>query len=585
MRIRYVVVAVLMLLGGWSCSRDPNVVKQKYLESGNRYHESGKYREAVIMYRNALRKDMKFGEAYYRLGLTQLRMGQQHWLNAIRALRRAVDTLDYKPALRTETQVRLADTLLGFYLADSRRPANLRKELDGLVEKLLGQDPNSADGLRMEGYLLLHADKKPQEAIGKLRLAHGVKPFHPPVVLALCQALFSEGQATEAETLAQELIQKQEGFGPIYDLLFAHYMRSNRLDDAENILKAKAANNPKQAGPMLQLAAYYGGVRRQEDMQATLRKLTSNTKDFPNAFRLVGDFYLRLREFESAIRSYGEGIKANPKDAAELRLLIAQALLAQNKQADAMRELDQVLKEQPNHDTAKAMRASLMIDPAHPEQVRAAVTELQSLVSRMPRNAVLRFNLARALAARGELAQTRTQLQEAVKLDPSYLPPRLSLARLSMAQREFTQVLQATKEVLELDPRNLEARLLQAQALVGMGNPAQARKEVEESIKLHPTSLDAALHLGMISVQERKFKEAEDIFVKVHRANPGDPRTVLGLSEVYALQEQYDKGIQLLSAELAKQPERTDLSVSDHQKTDFFERRPGRSSRRTCGAA
>jgi tetratricopeptide (TPR) repeat protein len=413
----------------------------------------------------------------------------------------------------------------------------------------------------MEGYLLLHADKKPQEAIGKLRLAHGVKPFHPPVVLALCQALFSEGQATEAETLAQELIQKQEGFGPIYDLLFAHYMRSNRLDDAENILKAKAANNPKQAGPMLQLAAYYGGVRRQEDMQATLRKLTSNTKDFPNAFRLVGDFYLRLREFESAIRSYGEGIKANPKDAAELRLLIAQALLAQNKQADAMRELDQVLKEQPNHDTAKAMRASLMIDPAHPEQVRAAVTELQSLVSRMPRNAVLRFNLARALAARGELAQTRTQLQEAVKLDPSYLPPRLSLARLSMAQREFTQVLQATKEVLELDPRNLEARLLQAQALVGMGNPAQARKEVEESIKLHPTSLDAALHLGMISVQERKFKEAEDIFVKVHRANPGDPRTVLGLSEVYALQEQYDKGIQLLSAELAKQPERTDLSI------------------------
>jgi tetratricopeptide (TPR) repeat protein len=138
MRIRYVVVAVLMLLGGWSCSRDPNVVKQKYLESGNRYHESGKYREAVIMYRNALRKDMKFGEAYYRLGLTQLRMGQQHWLNAIRALRRAVDTLDYKPALRTEAQVRLADTLLGFYLADSRRPANLRKELDGLVEKLLG---------------------------------------------------------------------------------------------------------------------------------------------------------------------------------------------------------------------------------------------------------------------------------------------------------------------------------------------------------------------------------------------------------------------------------------------------------------
>jgi len=34
------------------CSRDPNVRKQKYFESGERYFEKGKYREAVIQYRN-----------------------------------------------------------------------------------------------------------------------------------------------------------------------------------------------------------------------------------------------------------------------------------------------------------------------------------------------------------------------------------------------------------------------------------------------------------------------------------------------------------------------------------------------------
>ena len=30
-----------------SCSRDPNVRKQKYLDSGKRYFEKAKYREAV----------------------------------------------------------------------------------------------------------------------------------------------------------------------------------------------------------------------------------------------------------------------------------------------------------------------------------------------------------------------------------------------------------------------------------------------------------------------------------------------------------------------------------------------------------
>ena len=44
-------VALGLLVG---CSRDPNVRKQKYLESGNRYFQQGKYREAAVQYQNAL---------------------------------------------------------------------------------------------------------------------------------------------------------------------------------------------------------------------------------------------------------------------------------------------------------------------------------------------------------------------------------------------------------------------------------------------------------------------------------------------------------------------------------------------------
>jgi hypothetical protein len=40
-----------------SCSRDPNVRKQKYLESGDRYYDKGKVREAAIQYSNALQID------------------------------------------------------------------------------------------------------------------------------------------------------------------------------------------------------------------------------------------------------------------------------------------------------------------------------------------------------------------------------------------------------------------------------------------------------------------------------------------------------------------------------------------------
>src|SRR5512140_2964550 len=72
-----------------SCSRDPKVQAQRYVENGNKFFEKGKFKEASIMYRRALQKDLKFGEAYYRLGLTEIQMTS--YGDAVRSLRRAVE--------------------------------------------------------------------------------------------------------------------------------------------------------------------------------------------------------------------------------------------------------------------------------------------------------------------------------------------------------------------------------------------------------------------------------------------------------------------------------------------------------------
>ncbi len=49
-RFWYAVVAVCLLGLLAGCSRDPNVRKQKYLESGQRYFDKGQYKEAAIQF-------------------------------------------------------------------------------------------------------------------------------------------------------------------------------------------------------------------------------------------------------------------------------------------------------------------------------------------------------------------------------------------------------------------------------------------------------------------------------------------------------------------------------------------------------
>src|SRR5690349_16768502 len=45
------------------CTRDPNVRKQKYYKSGVEYFQNGKYSEAGIELRNALKVDPHFADA------------------------------------------------------------------------------------------------------------------------------------------------------------------------------------------------------------------------------------------------------------------------------------------------------------------------------------------------------------------------------------------------------------------------------------------------------------------------------------------------------------------------------------------
>ena len=84
--ILMIALAASLLVG---CSRDPKVKRQKYLESGQRYFEAGKYQEASIQFSNAIEVDKGFADAHFRLGETLLKLGSPS--NAYAELRKTVE--------------------------------------------------------------------------------------------------------------------------------------------------------------------------------------------------------------------------------------------------------------------------------------------------------------------------------------------------------------------------------------------------------------------------------------------------------------------------------------------------------------
>jgi len=130
-------VAVRLLLVGFlvpalftACNRDPNVRKQKFLESGNRYRDQGKFREAAIQYANAVQVDPRFAEAHYQLGETYLRL--KDYQRAYGELSRTVDLNPNNYA----AQLEMANMLVA-----SRQLKDAQSHLDVLHEK----QPDSPD--------------------------------------------------------------------------------------------------------------------------------------------------------------------------------------------------------------------------------------------------------------------------------------------------------------------------------------------------------------------------------------------------------------------------------------------------------
>ena len=233
-----------------ACSRSA----RHYLDQCTRAAAAGKDNEAILNFEKALRKNSQSGQAYLQLGLVFKR--ESNLRKAYSALAQAVELLPDSDPDSNNARVALADVALTIYLADNTRPLAMYDQINSVATKLLAENPQSFDGLRLKGDLALlneHGD----QARDWLQKANQVKPMQSNVILPLVESLFGNNQPEEAEKLALQLIAVEKTNSAAYDALYLFYATHNQNADAEKILQLKVENNPGDARPRLQLAEHY----------------------------------------------------------------------------------------------------------------------------------------------------------------------------------------------------------------------------------------------------------------------------------------------------------------------------------------
>lgn len=576
------VVAAICLV---SCSRDPKVVRQRYLESGNKYFDRGKYKEASLMYRNALKKDQKFGPAYYRLALVELK--QDHVANAVAALRRAISLLpdnDKDPKLASDykdlvdAKIRLAEILL-FAAQGPNEEQNkqLRKEVEDTRDWLLKKDANSFEGTKLKAELELsdalalfrikkaqESKQKMEEAISDYRKALQVKPDDTATTLALAKTLALYGELKESEELYKRVVEKDKMALSAYTELYKLYIarsgnpaeRAEYQAKAEAILRRAIATHPTDYNLQTLLATHYFSVNNRAEMTKVLNNLKQHYKDYPEAYLRAGDFYFRIGDADQATKQYEEGIAVDKAHKLDYQKRIIEVLIRQGKTAQAYEKDLEILKEHPADPEARGLKASFLLDKG---EVSQAATELQAVVTAKPENFVARFNLGRALLQRGDTEQARQRFAETVKQKPDYMPARLALTQLDLRRGDYEAALRFARETNKINPNSGVSRLLEADALIHMGKFDEARVILDTILKANPTQVDTLHEMAVLNMFQKRWAEADQLFLKCYQVDPSNTRGMQGRVQVRLAQNEYDKAVQIIADEVAKNPTRNDL--------------------------
>lgn len=514
------------------------------MNKGNASAQSGDYSTAWIHFRNAVQKDPRLAEAHYRLGLASWRLGRTS--EAEESLRQAL-ALSHR-----EAAGKLIDLYLSAYGANPAGRQHASERLQILSKRLLDRDPNSYDGLRIQGYLAMTA-KQPAQAVEFFRRAQQAGPSSPETAIALCQSLIQAGQPREAEKLALALLAEDRGFAPAYDSLYVLYAAEKRWDDAEAILRRKTGQFPDVAAYVVQLAAHlYHQRPASPDWEQALRGLVTNPRRFPDGPFAAADFYEGARQVDKAIAVLKEGMPGEGVGRLRYQQRIADLHLQQGNKAAARAVIEELAARAPGDPSVAALRAFLRLDSDKPGEISAAVAELSALVRKAPGNTQFRLYLGHAFRARGDLDDARNQYLEAAQRRPQWTPPRLALVEIGLARREYVDALRYAEEIASYEPLTPRLRMLRSAALAGAGLADSAARDLEKLALEFPDQPEPQLELGFIDLARKRLQEAGERFRRLHQPGQKDLRAFAGLVEVRLAQGEAGPAVAMIEEELER---------------------------------
>ncbi len=463
-----------------------------------------------------------------------------------------------------------------------------KEELDEaqrLFESLLDQQPNNAQA---HFWLSRVYSKRKDfaEAVRALEASVKLAPANMRLRRTLAQAYLDAGLYEKAEQTLQEVLQQVPFDLDAHLLLARVYERQGESSSAEQQLLKLLELGPSEdlrlkALNLLGLARAKELLQEGRTAQALeiLQRLQRVVPDDPVVnFHLAEALHREGISAEAEV-AYRKALEAGHARPALVQLKLADLLLEEGREDEAIERFNLVLERHPH--TPEARQAESRLQPIFKRRAEELLVHLsesglsqdevlahlreearhmlegggiegarllyKAMLNRSPDAPDALYGLARTHLRQDSFDNAIVLLKRSVEQDPANTTYREALAQAYLGVRRYGAALRLVEELLEEDPERLEWHLLAAQIYRAQGRPRAAEPHLgrvlqggdEEQVAqaLSWLGFDEAREL----LQQNKLREALRILRRIEALEAPQPEVHFSLGVIYQRQGRYGK--------------------------------------------
>ncbi len=534
-----VLLAALAVTAG--CNRDPNVRKQKYLESGERYAQEGKYREATLQYFNALKADKNFAPAHYELGKAFLKLGMGN--QAYPELLTAVNLAPGNVKARID---------LGQLLLAGRAPDRAAEQANAVLK----MKPNDPDAFALlAGVAAFKGDR--QGAIETINKALTVDPNRSDLHTSLGILEGAGGKDLPAARQELEKAVQLDGKNTNARLALAALLEvQSDMPGAEAQLNAAVSSSPKNLQARVALASLYIREKNLQQAEKVIQQASDDFADDPEGAGMLERFYEHTGQAAKAEPAYAALASKHPKSF-PIQIAYARTLAARGDFDKANAIVDKLKEGHDNDPQYVQIKTGLLL---HAGKTDDAFTLLNNAVRNNPDNVDLKIELGFLARDRGDLNTAETNFRAALQRAPGSLAAASGLAEIASRKGDQSGLRQIAAQMTKLYPNAPLPYLWMGTADASDGHYDSALENLQKVLKMDPRNAQALVEMGQIRLKQNRIPEGRGLLEQAMAIDPNS-RALPLLVRLDMQANQPAAAIALIQQQIARNPSNSGLLV------------------------